>query len=128
MARNIDVLIADDQKDICEIYVDYLEALSVFRNIIVAHDGVDAEKKLRNQSFGLILLDINMPKKNGMAIIDSFSIYPMNQLEKVVVISGELDKHVLSQALQKGVKHFLVKPFDQQVFSQKMLQVIGKKV
>jgi response regulator of citrate/malate metabolism len=127
MQKNIDALVVDDQKDLCELYVDYLESLSIFRNIIVVHDGVEAEKKLRNQSFGLILLDINMPKKNGLVIIESFSIYPMNQLEKVIVISGELDKHVLAQALKNGVKHFLVKPFDQAGFTQKILQVLGKK-
>jgi len=127
MQKYLDVLIADDQKDICELYVDYLEAMGIFRNIIVCNDGIDAEKKLRNQSFSLIILDINMPKKNGMVIIESFVNYPMNQLDKVIIISGELDKHVLAQALQKGVKHFLVKPFDQESFAKKVAQLFDKK-
>lgn len=127
MQKYLDVLIADDQKDICELYVNYLEAMGIFRNIIVCNDGIDAEKKLRNQSFSLIILDINMPKKNGMVIIESFVNYPMNQLDKVIIISGELDKHVLAQALQKGVKHFLVKPFDQESFAKKVAQLFDKK-
>ncbi|OUR97259.1 hypothetical protein A9Q84_13110 [Halobacteriovorax marinus] len=120
----IDCLIIDDEKDICEVLKLYCENLGVFRNIIVARDGVSGTNKLHNQKFGLILLDINMPKKSGIDVLKEFEGDHKNNIEDVLVVSGELDKTKLQKILSRGVKSFMIKPFDEGQFQEKVLPIL----
>lgn len=120
----LDCLIIDDEKDICEVLKIYCENLGVFRNIIVARDGIVGTNKLHNQKFGLILLDINMPKKSGLDVLKEFDGDHKNSFDSVIVVSGELDKTKLSAILGKGVKNFIIKPFTEAQFQEKVIPIL----
>lgn len=124
-AKNLDALVVDDQEDICEVCKLYLENINIFRNVVIAIDGVDASTKLNNQTFGLILLDLKMPKKGGMEILRNLSEMPSNRFENVMVMSGEIDKTIIQDAIKLGVKHFMVKPFTQEQFEEKIKQYVS---
>lgn len=122
-----DVIIIDDDRGVIEVLEIYCENLGCFRNIIKARDGSEASKKLANQKFALILLDINMPKKSGVDIIKELEDknHP-NDLAAVVIISGELNKTILAESMKRGAKNFLVKPFDEEQFREKARLVLSK--
>ena len=119
-----DVLIIDDEAEVCEVIELYCENLGCFRNIIIASDGSIASSKLMNQRFALILLDINMPKKSGVDLLREFNENHPNDVSQVMIISGELDKAKLEYCIRTGVKHFLIKPFDETQFQQKAIEVL----
>ncbi|MBT3584303.1 MAG: response regulator [Halobacteriovoraceae bacterium] len=119
-----DVIIIDDDKKVCDVLEMYCENLGCFRNIIVANDGSIASKKLTNQIFGLILLDVNMPRKTGIDILKEFKDSHPNNIENVILVSGELDKHVITAAMKQGCKQYLVKPFDEGAFAEKVRPVL----
>ncbi len=121
-----DVIIIDDDREVSSILEMYLEEMGLFRNVISARDGSEASKKLLNQKFACILLDINMPKKSGVNIIKEFHKGKGNTLESVIVISGGLDKAIMGEAMKSGVRHFLVKPFNEEVFIKKVKSVLAK--
>ena len=120
-----DVLICDDDEGICEILKEYCLNLGCFKNIVIAHDGIIATQKLRNQKFAVILLDINMPKKTGYDLIGEFSSNSLNPKEHILVVSGTLEKDLIAKILQCGVKNFLVKPFDEAAFQEKVLKILS---
>lgn len=126
MANNstIDVLIVDDDKNICAIMKEYLEEMNCFRLIVEAHDGSLASSKLQNQKFGLIILDMNMPKKSGLDLIRDLEPPSENKKDNVLVISGTLDRDLIARVIQRGVKNFLVKPFDEASFKDKVSKMI----
>jgi len=119
-----DVLIVDDEKNVCKVLKAYCEDLGIFRNIIIAGDGVLAINKMARQKFALILLDINLPKKGGLEVLKEIDDENPNCKDDVLIISGMLGKEVLTSALQQGVKNFLIKPFDQKSFTEKAVEVI----
>lgn len=120
-----DVLIVDDDKDICEILRDYCHNMGCFKNIIVANDGMMATQKLRNQKFALILLDMNMPKKSGLDLLAEFDVDTLNRKENILIVSGTLEKNLISKILTQGVKTFLVKPFDEPTFQDRVLKILN---
>jgi response regulator of citrate/malate metabolism len=124
-SSNIDVLIVDDDKNICAIMKEYLEEMGTFRLIVEAHDGSIASSKLQNQKFGLIILDMNMPKKSGFDLIKDFEPPCVNKKDNVLVISGTLDRDLIARVIQRGVKNFLVKPFDEESFKDKVTKMIA---
>lgn len=121
-----DVLIIDDDKNICEILKAYCINMGCFKNIVFAHDGIMATQKLRNQKFALILLDMNMPKKSGLDLLGEFEKGALNQKESVVVVSGTLEKELIAKVINQGVKTFLVKPFDEPSFQDRVLKVLAQ--
>lgn len=122
-----DVIIVDDDKDVLDVLGLYCENIGCFRNIIKAKDGSEASKKLSNQRFSLILLDINMPRKSGVDLIKEIGEkdHP-NSLDSVIIVSGELNKEVLAETMKRGVKSFLVKPFDEEQFIERTKSVLNR--
>ncbi len=122
-----DVFICDDDKEICEILQEYCINMGCFKNIVTAHDGINATMKLRNQKFALILLDINMPKKTGYDLIGEFTPGSMNSKESVMIVSGTLDRDLVAKIVSQGVKTFMVKPFTEAQFQEKVLKILAGK-
>ena len=121
-----DAIVIDDDPNICSLLKTYLEDMGVFRNIVTAADGSIAANKLQNQKFALILLDINMPKKSGLDILKEFDKNNPNNVNNVLIVSGELAKHTLTVAMDRGVTNFLTKPFDQEAFKSKVISTLKK--
>lgn len=119
-----DVLICDDEKSICEILKVYCENMGCFKNIVMAHDGITATQKLRNQKFALILLDISMPKKSGFDLIGDVEA-SVNSKDNVLIVSGTLEKDLIAKIIANGVKNFMVKPFDEKQFQEKVLRILS---
>lgn len=119
-----DVLICDDEKSICEILKIYCENMGCFKNIVMAHDGITATQKLRNQKFALICLDISMPKKNGYDLIGDVEA-SINSKDNVLIVSGTLEKDLIAKIIANGVKNFMVKPFDEKQFQEKVLKILS---
>lgn len=119
-----DVLIVDDDKNICEILKEYCHNMGCFKNIVFAHDGIMATQKLRNQKFALILLDMNMPKKSGFDLLGEFETGSLNPKENILIVSGTLEKELIAKIIGRGVKTFLVKPFDEPSFQDRVLKIL----
>mgnify|MGYP000586744712 CR=1 FL=1 len=126
--NSIDCIIIDDDPGVCEVLKSYCENLGVFRNIIVATDGALGCNKLRNQKFAVILLDINMPKMSGIDVLRDFGKEHPNSSEDVVIVSGELNKDKITSLMSAGVKNFLIKPFTEGQFQEKVLPIIKKNL
>ena len=79
------------------------------RSTSIARDGVDALKQAEEEDFSLILLDINLPKKNGLEVLTA--LRAADNIVPVIVVSardGEFDKVA---ALKLGADDYVTKPF-----------------
>lgn len=121
-----DVLIVDDDKNICSILKEYCLNMGLFKNVVEAHDGITATQKLRNQKFAVILLDMNMPKKSGIDLLSEFHKGSLNNKESILIVSGTLEKALIGKILTFGVKSFLVKPFDEENFKDRVLKILSQ--
>lgn len=75
----------------------------------IARDGEDAVRQATDEEFALILLDINLPKKNGLEVLSA--LRATDNLVPVIVLSardGEYDKVA---ALRLGADDYVTKPF-----------------
>jgi two-component system, OmpR family, alkaline phosphatase synthesis response regulator PhoP len=75
----------------------------------IARDGDDALRQATTEDFALILLDINLPKRNGLEVLSA--LRAADNLVPVIVLSardGEFDKVA---ALRLGADDYVTKPF-----------------
>src|SRR4051812_8101615 len=79
------------------------------RATLIARDGDEALARALAEDFGLVLLDINLPKRNGLEVLAA--IRAADNLVPVIVLSardGEFDKVA---ALRLGADDYVTKPF-----------------
>jgi response regulator of citrate/malate metabolism len=110
-AEKPNVLVIDDEKQICVLIQHFLVETDLFNHIIVSHNVIVALQKLQNQKFDLVIVDYHMPNKNGTEFISSIRRMIKYRDTKVLLISGYLNGANMAEVLRLGVKDILVKPF-----------------
>lgn len=114
------ILIIDDEFGMIEELRDLLEDEGY--KIDVAFDGIDGVEKFRRDRFNLVLLDIKMPKMDGVEA--NRKIKQINPMVPVIIITGSFEMKNAKQALQEGAKEMLRKPFD----VEKLLGIVEKYI
>ena len=79
-------------------------------NCTLARDGQQALELLNNNSFDLVLLDLNMPKKNGLQVMNE--IHDHYSETDIIVLSGEASFENSREAFRMGAADFLNKPYN----------------
>jgi len=101
------VLIVDDEPTIAELIHENLAAS--YRTVIAA-DGVEALSKFRLERPDVVLLDINMPRMDGLQAQQR--MHELDPTVPVVMLTSVQDVNLLASALQNGAFSYLPKPFN----------------
>lgn len=102
------ILIVDDDKGIRSTLRDILEFEKY--EVFEAVDGLDAVVKIKQKHFDVVILDIKMPKMDGMDVIEKIQV--LNSDLPVVMISGHGNIDTAVEAVKKGAFDFIQKPPD----------------
>ncbi|HOY68890.1 MAG TPA: response regulator [Candidatus Ozemobacteraceae bacterium] len=126
MAQRIKVFIADDM---IELRSNVRRMLSTFENIRVvgeAGDGEEALQKIRELSPHVVLMDINMPKLDGLKATETLAKEKPNI--QVVIMSIQSEQEYFRRAMKAGAKDFLTKPFSSSDLADTIQNVFNKWV
>ncbi len=119
------ILIIDDEIQIQNLLSQYLQKAYVDpERIIFASNGKEGLLKIQNQEFGLIIIDVMMPKMNGIQLIREIKNRAKFKNIPVVLISGNLYSENVKDAIILGVKSILVKPFNYELFLEKVATTV----
>jgi CheY-like chemotaxis protein len=131
----ITILIADDDPDDRELTRDALHECRLANDVHFVHDGEDLldylnrrgqHKKLAGESLpGLILLDLNMPRKDGREALKEIKANPdLRRIPIVVLTTSKAEEDIL-RTYDLGVNSYVTKPvtFDSLV---ETIKVLGK--
>lgn len=122
--KTYSILIVDDEGQVAMIMAKYLSFHKGFKNVVIAKDGVQAMHKLSNQEFDLIITDLVMPKRDGFTLIDHLRKIPKYYKTKIMIVSGCLNRELCIQAMRKGIRHILVKPFTARQILEKTFEIL----
>lgn len=119
------ILIVDDSSAMRSV-IKRILAISGFEmdTCLDACDGEDALAALRRQPVNLVISDINMPRMDGEALLREMSADPALSAIPVVIVSSDATESRASRLLELGAKAYLVKPFQPQMFRQRLEQVL----
>jgi two-component system cell cycle response regulator DivK len=102
------VLIVDDYEDAREMYAEYLRLVRY--DVSTAADGGAALRCAAQHECDLIVLDLAMPKIDGLTVLRSLRRDPSLKTVPVIILSASVDAHVRIQSLEAGADLFLEKP------------------
>jgi len=115
------ILIVDDSPKDVELAITALREKNLANEVIVAEDGEEALDYLyRRGSFenyekgnpAVILLDIKMPKMNGIELLKQIRTDPELQLIPVIMLTSSREEKDLVECYRLGANSYVVKPVD----------------
>jgi len=111
------VLVADDSEAIRQVLQDII---SIGKHELAgeAIDGIEAVEKFNELQPDLLLLDLAMPKKDGLAVVKEIMEY--NPDARIVLITASDNQFIITKCLEAGAIASITKPFD----FDKVLKVI----
>ena len=106
------ILLADDNKDFCDVVEGYLDKQNDLEVIAVAYDGLDAYNKILEQKPDVAILDGIMPKLDGLGILEKLKAQPLEKSPACIMLSGVTVEKITQRAMDLGAEYYMPKPFD----------------
>lgn len=123
--KNIHILVVDDFPTMRRIVRNLLKELG-FNNVDEAEDGVDALNRLRNDSFGFVVSDWNMPNLDGLEMLKQIRADDNLKHLPVLMVTAEAKKENIIAAAQAGANGYVVKPFTAATLEEKLNKIFEK--
>jgi two-component system, chemotaxis family, response regulator Rcp1 len=127
-AMPIEILLVEDNPGDVRLTKEALKDAKVRNNLSVAMDGVEALALLRKQGKhsaanrpDLILLDLNLPKKNGREVLEEIKQDPALQHIPIVILTTSQAEQDVLESYRLRANAYVTKPVDLEQF----LKVVG---
>lgn len=122
MAKKI--LIVDDEPNIV-VSLEFLMAQNGYQ-VFVARNGEKALYKIPDVNPDLIILDIMLPKKSGLEILQMLKNDKKTRGIKVILLSGKASDDDVKKGLELGACAYVTKPFSSKNLLEKVREVLGE--
>ena len=107
MNRTIKIFIVDDYPMIKEGLCAYLKDFDRFEVVDTATNGIEAFEKLKSIDVDIVLMDIQMPKMNGIELTEL--LLKRNPDQKIIILTMFGDVAYIKKLLQLGVMGYILK-------------------
>ncbi|MBF0485961.1 MAG: response regulator [Candidatus Omnitrophica bacterium] len=103
------VLVADDEQSVTDVTVKRLKAAGF--EAVGAYDGASAVELIKTENPDVVVLDLNMPRKDGFTVLKELrAITPPGRWVPVVIVSGRTELEDMRKGFDLEADHYLTKP------------------
>ncbi len=120
LASTIRVLVVEDNPVNMEIALCLLESVGIAAH--TAEDGIEAVEAVKQQTFDLILMDIQMPRMDGLAATKAIRALPDLTQPIIVALTANAFEDDRLACQESGMNDFLSKPVDADLFYSVLLK------
>lgn len=91
-------------------------------DILEAGDGLEALERARGQKLSLVITDVNMPRMDGITLVQRLRALPEFRFTPILVLTTESGPDMKQKGKEAGATGWIVKPFS----PEKLLDVVNK--
>lgn len=106
----INILIVEDDPMVAQLNKRFVETIEGFNIVGVAYNGEDAIRLLKSKKVDLILLDVYMPKLDGLSLLKK--IRSQFMMVDVILVTAAKEADNIDEGLKLGAVDYLIKPFE----------------
>lgn len=121
----IKVLIADDNREFCELLKEAVRQEDGLEVMGAANHGMEVLDFLSRQTPDVIVLDIIMPHLDGIGVLERMNQMDWETRPKVVVLTAFGQETMTQKALELGADYYILKPFNLKVLASRIKQLAG---
>ena len=101
------VLLADDNRVFCQSLKEYFDMLDDFEVCGIALNGEDALTLVQETEPDVLILDIVMPKRDGIGVLEAMNEMKLQKFPHVVILSGLGQDDMTQQAMELGARYYM---------------------
>ena len=120
MGKKIKIIIADDNRNLCQMLQNYLQDQEDFVIVGVANNGLEAWELIQTQEPDLIILDLVMPNLDGLGVLERINTRSTMTRPKIIMLTAFGQESLTHQAMMLGVDYFILKPFDLEILTKRI--------
>jgi two-component system alkaline phosphatase synthesis response regulator PhoP len=121
MAR---ALVVEDDTDIATLITHYLERDGWRCDL--ARDGLEALARLGAETYRLVVLDLQLPGKDGLSVLSQIRATPRLRNLPVVIVTARSDETDRIVGLEIGADDYIVKPFSPKEFAARVKAILRR--
>ncbi|HDX6968203.1 TPA: sporulation transcription factor Spo0A [Clostridioides difficile] len=128
LVEKIKIVLADDNKDFCQVLKEYLSNEDDIDILGIAKDGIEALDLVKKTQPDLLILDVIMPHLDGLGVIEKLNTMDIPKMPKIIVQSAVGQDKITQSAINLGADYYIVKPFDFVVFINRIRELVSNRV
>lgn len=112
MSNGLDVIIVDDDADVCEITAGFVNQFYVWGEVYVFSSVEEATEYclIREGSIAIFAVDVFLGDTTGFMFLDKMSEKYPSVYEDSIMITGDANNEVVNTCVAAGINHLLEKP------------------
>jgi DNA-binding response OmpR family regulator len=118
------ILIVEDEPTSSKLMIYHLRMMG-FKNITEAVDGRFGLDQIKNEKAELIIADWHMPNMNGLELFREIRKEESWQDIPFLMVTAEKDHEKVQEAIQAGVRDYIVKPIEVEKFKRKIRELLA---
>jgi CheY-like chemotaxis protein len=126
------ILLAEDNEKDVELTLEALSQNNLANNVVVVRDGAEALDFLHSRGAykmrapglpAVVMLDLKMPKVDGLTVLKEMKADPKLKIVPVVILTSSREEEDIVRGYQLGVNAYVVKPVNFQEFIHAVKQL-----
>lgn len=123
--KKIKIGIADDNKEVCEILMEYFSAKEGIDIVFVCHDGIKTIECIKKNQPEILILDMVMPHLDGLGVLEMVNSLELEVYPRTIVLSAVGQEQITQKAIGLGAEYYIVKPFNLDILMKRVNQLAG---
>ncbi len=127
MEEKIKIMVVDDNKEFVKLLNMYINSQKDMEAMEPLFDGTDAVEKISQSKPDVLLLDIVMPEKDGLTVLEEMKDEAGMEKPLTVVMSAIGQEKITQKAISLGATYYVVKPFDMVALINRIREILKEK-
>lgn len=123
--KKITVGLVDDNKDFIYLLSELIKRQENMQVSFMAYDGDECLEHLKDNKVDVLILDMLMPKVNGLSVLEKFAPKKLNT--KIIILTSAGEEETKKKAVELGADYYVLKPFDLDTLIKRITEISGNK-
>lgn len=119
----IRILVADDNREFCELVGQYIQNQPDFKLVGTALNGRQVLELVQQEMPDVILLDIIMPHLDGLGVLEQINQLVLDRRPRVILLTAFGQESIAQRVVDLGADYYILKPFDFGVLAKRIRQI-----
>jgi two-component system response regulator (stage 0 sporulation protein A) len=123
--QKIEVLLADDNREFTGLLSEFINGQHDMEVVGVAYNGNDVLRLIEEGRVpDVLILDIIMPHLDGLGVLEKLREMNVNPQPKIIMLTAFGQESITQKAVQLGASYYILKPFDLEVLTSRIRQLV----
>jgi two-component system response regulator (stage 0 sporulation protein A) len=121
----IKIVMADDNREFVNLMTEFFSEQVDMEIIGVGYNGVEVLEVLEDEQPDIIILDIIMPRLDGLAVLEKIRMEQLQTQAKIIMLTAFGQEEITKRAVELGASYYILKPFEMDILANRIRQLMS---